>query len=64
MLAVGGRQVRAVNGQLLTATAMDAENTVTQPDRVAPASFKAQAKNGPMAITLPAKYVLVLEVQP
>jgi alpha-L-arabinofuranosidase len=43
---------------------MDAENSFNEPDRVAPASFEAQARNGLMALTLPAKSVLVLEVQP
>ncbi|MBV8034598.1 alpha-L-arabinofuranosidase C-terminal domain-containing protein [Roseateles sp.] len=63
-IAVGGKSVRAVTGQLLTAATMDAENRFEAPDRVRPQSFKAQATGGQLAVTLPAKSVLVLEVQP
>ncbi|MFG6487601.1 alpha-N-arabinofuranosidase [Roseateles sp. BYS78W] len=63
-LAVGGKGVRAVTGQLLTAATMDAQNWFDAPDRVKPQPFKAEAKNGTLALTLPAKSVLVLEVQP
>ncbi|MFT7775059.1 alpha-N-arabinofuranosidase [Roseateles sp.] len=63
-LAVGGKGVRAVSGQLLTAAAMDAENRFDAPERVKPQPFQAQAKDGRLALTLPAKSVLVVEVQP
>ncbi len=63
-IAVGGKGVRAVTGQLLTATTMDAENRFETPDRVKPQPFKAEAKNGQLTLKLPAKSVLVLEVQP
>jgi alpha-N-arabinofuranosidase len=63
-LAVGGQGVRAATGQLLTAAAMDAENRFDAPDRVKPQPFKAQARDGQLALTLPAKSVLVLELQP
>jgi alpha-N-arabinofuranosidase len=63
-LAVGGKPVRAVTGQLLTAAAMDAQNWFDTPDRVKPQAFKAEAKNGLLALTVPAKSVLVLDVQP
>jgi len=63
-LAVGGKGVRAVSGQLLTAPAMDAENRFDAPDRVKPQPFKAQARDGTLSLTLPAKSVLVLELQP
>jgi len=63
-LAVGGKGVRAVTGQLLTAATMDAQNWFDAPDRVKPQPFKAEAKNGTLALTVPAKSVLVLEVQP
>ncbi|MFG6442979.1 alpha-N-arabinofuranosidase [Roseateles sp. LKC17W] len=62
-LAVGGKGVRAVSGQLMTAAAMDAQNWFDAPDRVKPQPFKAEAKNGTLALTLPAKSVLVIEVQ-
>jgi alpha-N-arabinofuranosidase len=63
-LTVGGKGVRAVTGQLLTAAAMDAENRFEAPDRVKPQPFKAEAKNGQLALNIPAKSVLVIEVQP
>ena len=43
---------------------MDAENRFDAPDRVKPQPFKAEAKDGQLALTLPAKSVLVIEVQP
>ncbi len=63
-LAVGGKGVHAVTGQLLTAATMDAQNWFDAPDRVKPQPFKAEAKAGVLALTVPAKSVLVLEVQP
>jgi alpha-L-arabinofuranosidase len=63
-LAVGGKGVRAVTGQLLTAATMDAQNWFDAPDRVKPQPFKAEARNGQLALNIPAKSVLVLEVQP
>ena len=63
-LAVGGKGVRAVTGQLLTAATMDAQNWFDAPDRVKPQPFKAEAKGGLLALNIPAKSVLVLEVQP
>ncbi|MDR7331140.1 alpha-L-arabinofuranosidase C-terminal domain-containing protein [Roseateles asaccharophilus] len=63
-LAVGGKGVRAVSGQLLTAATMDAQNWYDAPDRVKPQPFKAEAKGGVLALNVPAKSVLVLEVQP
>ncbi|MFT7723206.1 MAG: alpha-L-arabinofuranosidase C-terminal domain-containing protein [Roseateles sp.] len=63
-IAVGGKAVRTVTGQLLTAAAMDAENRFDAPDRVKPRPFKAEAKNGLLTLTVPAKSVLVLELQP
>ena len=53
-----------MHGQLLTAATMDAENRFDAPDRVRPQPFEAQARNGRLDLTLPAKSVLVLELQP
>jgi alpha-N-arabinofuranosidase len=63
-LSVAGKAVRSVHGQLLTAATMDAENRFDAPDRVRPQPFEAQARNGRLDLTLPAKSVLVLELQP
>ena len=53
-----------MTGQLLTAATMDAQNWFDAPDRVKPQPFKAEAKGGLLALNIPAKSVLVLEVQP
>ena len=63
-LAVGSKGVRAVTGQLLTAATMDAENRFEAPERVKPQPFKAEAKHGQLVLDIPAKSVLVVEVQP
>jgi alpha-N-arabinofuranosidase len=65
-LDVGGRHIAAVNGQLLTAAAMDAHNTFQQATTVKPVPFSARAAGGKLSVKLPAKAVVVvaLEVQP
>jgi alpha-N-arabinofuranosidase len=50
-------------GRILTAPAMNAHNTFDQPDAVKPAEFSAFKITGAgFAATLPAKSVVVLEV--
>ncbi|MDT7838890.1 alpha-N-arabinofuranosidase [Aquabacterium sp. OR-4] len=63
-LSLGGVVPTAVRGQLLTAAAMDAENTLDAPERLRPQAFEARARNGRLPLELPAKSVLVLEVLP
>ena len=65
-LDVGGRHIAAVNGQLLTAAAMDAHNTFQQATTVKPVPFSARAAGGKLSVKLPAKAVVVVavEVQP
>lgn len=63
---VGGQHATAVNGQLLTADAMDAHNTFQQAALVKPVPFSARADGGKLSVKLPAKSVVVVavEVQP
>jgi alpha-N-arabinofuranosidase len=60
---VGGRQVAAVNGQLLTTDAMDAHNTFQQAALVKPVPFSARAVGGKLSVKLPAKAVVVVAVE-
>ena len=60
---VVGRGVRTVDGRVLTAAAMDAQNTFTAPDTVRPMPFTgARLEHGDVAVVLPAKSVVVLEI--
>ncbi|MGO4469933.1 alpha-L-arabinofuranosidase C-terminal domain-containing protein, partial [Pseudoduganella sp. RAF53_2] len=60
---LSGAKVGKLNGQVLTATAMDAHNTFAQPDAVKPAPFSAQASGGKVVVKLPAKSVVVAAVE-
>jgi alpha-N-arabinofuranosidase len=61
---VAGAQVGAVTGRVLTATTMDAHNTFDHPDAVKPVPFTGFERRGEeIALTLPAKSVVVLEIQ-
>jgi alpha-L-arabinofuranosidase len=54
----------AVDGRVLTATAMDAHNSFDQPEVVKPAQFTgAKLERGELRLTLPAQSVLVLELR-
>jgi len=57
--AKGGK----LNGQVLTASAMDAHNTFAKPDAVKPAAFNATATGGKLVVKLPAKSVVVGAVE-
>lgn len=58
-----GAAARQVDGQVLTAPKMDAINTFDQPDRVVPRPFTGAAiKAGTLAVKLPPKSVVVLEL--
>lgn len=63
-LATSGGQLAAVAGSLLTAGAMDARNTFEQPQAIAPVPFAARANGTSMRISVPAKSVMVLALQP
>jgi alpha-L-arabinofuranosidase len=58
-----GRAAGPVSGRILTAETMQAHNTFDQPDAVKPAPFTAfRATAGSLTIDLPAKSVVVLEI--
>lgn len=63
VLNVAGQNVGAVRGQVLTADAMDARNTFEHKDAVKPAPYSASASGGKLTIHVPAKAVMVLEVE-
>ena len=53
----------AVSGRVLTAAALDAHNTFAQPDAVKPSAFNgAQLSGESLKVTLPAKSVVILEL--
>ncbi|MEO3691976.1 alpha-N-arabinofuranosidase [Roseateles paludis] len=59
-----GKPVQAARGQLLTADKMDAQNELGKPAQVVPKAFEAKASNGQLKLTLPAKSVLVVALEP
>ncbi|MBN1154448.1 alpha-N-arabinofuranosidase [candidate division KSB1 bacterium] len=59
-----GTKVKKVSGRVLTASAINAHNTFEKPDVVKPAEFKDVKLSGStLTMTLPAKSVVVLEVE-
>jgi alpha-N-arabinofuranosidase len=53
-----------VTGRIITAAAMDAHNTFDAPDTVRPAAFTGASLSGKtLSVTLPAKSVVMLDVQ-
>ncbi len=59
-----GAKVEKVSGRVLTASSITDHNTFDKPDVVKPDAFKEFELNGGMlAVTLPAKSVVVLEVE-
>ena len=62
--ALAGRRAARISGRVLTAETMQAHNTFEAPDRVQPAVFKdCQATENGFTATLPAKSVVVLEIE-
>ena len=60
---LAGATVKSATGRVLTASLMDAHNTFQNPDDVKPETFTAFAlKNDQFTVTLPAKSVVVLEM--
>jgi alpha-N-arabinofuranosidase len=55
--------VNGVSGQVLTAATMDAHNTFAAPETIKPAAYSAKAKNGKLALEIPAKAVVVVAVE-
>ncbi|GAB3458149.1 alpha-N-arabinofuranosidase [Massilia terrae] len=62
VLSVAGESAQSVQGQVLTAVAMDAHNTMEQKQAIKPAPFSAQAANGKLTVKVPAKAVVVFSV--
>lgn len=60
---LAGITVNGVSGQVLTASAMDAHNTFAAPEAIKPAAYSAKAKNGKLALEIPAKAVVVVAVE-
>ncbi|CUI04818.1 alpha-N-arabinofuranosidase [Massilia antarctica] len=60
---VAGKQLASANGQVLTATAMDAHNTFQNPQAIKPAPFSAKASGGKLTVTVPAKAVVVVALE-
>lgn len=59
-----GAVVSKVSGTILTASEMDAHNTFDNPKKVKPAAFHgASLQQGKLAVSLPAKSVVVLELE-
>jgi len=63
-VAVSGMQASGATGRILTATAMDAHNDFASPNVVAPTAFTGATVSGDrLEVTLPAKSVVVLQLQ-
>ncbi|HLP01703.1 MAG TPA: alpha-N-arabinofuranosidase [Opitutaceae bacterium] len=59
-----GLAAKGATGRVLTAGAMDAHNTFAAPHTIEPAAFTgAKLVDGKLAVTLPAKSLVVLELQ-
>ena len=59
-----GMKAKKVTGRVLTAPAINSHNTFEQPDAVKTKAFRdVELKNGLLVATLPAKSVVVLEVE-
>ena len=61
---LAGAEAKTVTGRVLTAASMDAHNTFENPDAVKPSSFAGfERKGGDIALALPAKSVVIMEIQ-
>ncbi|TWT23813.1 alpha-N-arabinofuranosidase [Luteimonas marina] len=62
--STSGLQATAVSGRVLTAGAITAHNTFEQPEQVKPATFDgATLSGGTLRVELPAKSVVILQLQ-
>ena len=61
--SVRGAKVSSASGRVLTASAMDARNTVDAPQSVKPAPFKATRRGDTLLLRLPPKAVVVVQLQ-
>ncbi|HOR25552.1 MAG TPA: alpha-L-arabinofuranosidase C-terminal domain-containing protein, partial [Opitutaceae bacterium] len=61
---LAGLDAKSATGRILTAPAMDSHNTFAAPNTVVPQPFTDSAiADGKLTVTLPAKSVVVLELQ-
>jgi alpha-N-arabinofuranosidase len=64
MINLAGVNASGVTGRVLTASAINSHNTFDAPEAVRPAAFNgATVQGGRLSVTLPAKSVVVLELQ-
>jgi alpha-N-arabinofuranosidase len=61
-LTLDNKTFSEVQGQVLTADSMEAQNIFTQPQVVKPVAFSAKRENGKLTIDLPAKSVTVVQI--
>jgi alpha-N-arabinofuranosidase len=61
-LNVTGQAAQSVQGQVLTAEAMDAHNTFQNAQAIKPALFSGKAVDGKLTVKVPAKAVMVVSV--
>ncbi len=61
-IQLNDREASAMQGQQLTGDAMDGHNTFKEPDAIRPQAIAAQASDGCLEISIPAKSVSVLRV--
>ena len=63
-LSLKDEKVKSVKGEILTSSNIQAYNSFEHPDAIQPQAFKgAKVKNGQLTVTLPAKSIVVLEVE-
>jgi alpha-N-arabinofuranosidase len=61
---LSGKTSREVTGQLLASEMMDSHNSFDQPDEVVPVAFDgATFKKGKLQLTIPARSVVLLQVE-
>ena len=60
---INGVTAKSVNGRILTASTLDARNTVAKPAAVKPEPFKGSRKGNELRVDLPPKSVVVVSVE-
>lgn len=62
-IELSNRDIKGAAGQLLTAATMDAHNDFDSPQAIVPQSYNASASDGVLKLKVPAKSILVVNVQ-
>ena len=62
-LSVQGAAATRAVGRVLTAEAIDSENTFAKPEAVKPQAYEAQAKDGALSLPLPPKSIVVVALE-